>query len=812
VNVPMLGYVEERWTTLGAAVEVTHGINSANLILLACLLAATGLYVTNLSQLALVARRWEIGLLKAVGWRKREMITSLVVGAASLGLLAGVLGALGSVALSLALGLQPALGVIGAVTLGAPVLYSCAAAFPILAATQRAPAALLGQGEVEPFRHIRGRSAQLHATALALRQIWRRRLRTLLAGTIVAAGVSLALILVHIIVFLHGRLRVTLLGELVSLHVRGYHILMTLSALVMGGLATLETLLLSVTERAAELGLLKAVGWKSRHIFTTVMLEGVLIAAQGGAAGAAVALLLIWLLSGNVMPQAWWMAGLGLAGAAALGALGAAYPAWRAQGLAPARALTGTRDAFQVKVDRLKTRQWLAGVGLAALAVAVFALLGGRKDVVLEPLGTALRPEPTLHPAVQLFSADRMLVDAESIAAFGPRDPASPGAAQAADAIAEAFESAGLQVRRQPVPLPVVDVFPSGGGQPVLTLGIRPVEVSCVALSFPGSGDEEPITGPVLFVRQGSAWPSADEVSGRVLVVEDPAMDLGMFYQDLYRHYGIPAPYEAALCVREREPGAMEVLERQEGLRAQVRMTENVEGFLPGDEAPDREIWLVVHYDTLPRSPGAEASASGTAVLMELARVLSGVGSPISVRFIAMGGSGTGLEGAVTRLQESPVEASNVVGVLVLERLGGWRQLSVAADAALREPSQAAGAEDFLRPYWMQCLDVGRVGAMDWLRREEATSARAAGAPPVLLDSALKAGQSLEIEIERQGDPCGGMYAAFLYRGLPAVELCGLGNDLVSTPYDTIVGLQGNRLLQAVVVAYQMIQSWLGGN
>ena len=73
---------------------------------------------------------------------------------------------------------------------------------------------------------------------------------------------------------------------------------------------------------------------------------------------------------------------------------------------------------------------------------------------------------------------------------------------------------------------------------------------------------------------------------------------------------------------------------------------------LPGAQWPDD--WLVIgaHHDTVPDSPGGNDNASGTAVVLELARVLSllrqeqGVGPGCSVRFVTFGAEEQAFQGS----------------------------------------------------------------------------------------------------------------------------------------------------------------------
>ena len=75
--------------------------------------------------------------------------------------------------------------------------------------------------------------------------------------------------------------------------------------------------------------------------------------------------------------------------------------------------------------------------------------------------------------------------------------------------------------------------------------------------------------------------------------------------------------------------------------------TLNVIGELPGTD-PEADIVVVCgHYDSHWKIPGASDNAAGTAVMMELARVLAGKPSRRTLRFIAFGGEETGLHGSI---------------------------------------------------------------------------------------------------------------------------------------------------------------------
>jgi putative ABC transport system permease protein len=120
----------------------------------------------------------------------------------------------------------------------------------------------------------------------------------------------------------------------------------SLIALMMGFFAVLNTLLMSVTERVREFGVLSAVGWSPSRVLAMVIMEGLSLAMAGSAGGIVFGIAgLRWLaaspmLRGLVEPRVG--AGLFLQVLAVtllLGVAGGLYPASRAVRVQPVEAL-----------------------------------------------------------------------------------------------------------------------------------------------------------------------------------------------------------------------------------------------------------------------------------------------------------------------------------------------------------------------------------------------------------------------------------------------------------------------------------------
>ena len=117
-------------------------------------------------------------------------------------------------------------------------------------------------------------------------------------------------------------------------------------ALIVGGIGVTNTMAMSVFERVREIGVLRAVGWPGRRIAGLIVSEAIGIAAVSLALGLALGILAARLftdrtgLSSLVSPD--FTAGVflwGLAFALGVCVLGALYPAWRALRLSPIEAL-----------------------------------------------------------------------------------------------------------------------------------------------------------------------------------------------------------------------------------------------------------------------------------------------------------------------------------------------------------------------------------------------------------------------------------------------------------------------------------------
>ncbi|MER7171380.1 ABC transporter permease [Streptomyces mesophilus] len=115
-------------------------------------------------------------------------------------------------------------------------------------------------------------------------------------------------------------------------------------ALLVGGVGVANTMVISVLERRAEIGLRRSLGATRGQIRTQFLAESLLLSALGGLGGA---LLGVAVTGGYAVYQGWpvtvplWAGVGGVLATLVIGALAGLYPAVRASRLAPTEALAG---------------------------------------------------------------------------------------------------------------------------------------------------------------------------------------------------------------------------------------------------------------------------------------------------------------------------------------------------------------------------------------------------------------------------------------------------------------------------------------
>jgi aminopeptidase YwaD len=117
--------------------------------------------------------------------------------------------------------------------------------------------------------------------------------------------------------------------------------------------------------------------------------------------------------------------------------------------------------------------------------------------------------------------------------------------------------------------------------------------------------------------------------------------------------------------------------------------SENVVGTLAG--ASSGVVVLGGHLDSVPEGPGANDNASGSAVSLELARMLASNPPGYTVRIILFGAEEDGLEGSFYYVSQlSARERSEIIAMVNLDMVGVGTRLSLFGTARLRQMASEA--------------------------------------------------------------------------------------------------------------------------
>jgi len=282
--------LKEGWSKKGVSLSFLRGVDRKRLALFGLIPLLCCLFLGNGVFAAARARRGEIGALLTLGWG-RGAIFRLVLGEILLvGLAAGVVGVGTAAALTALFGLKVSLVAIVSVLPVALALALVAGLLPALRASAGSPLDALRPPVVGGRRG--GRVDSL--AGMALVNLRRVPGRTALGGLGLAVGACALTVLVAVQQAFNGVLAGTVLGDAISVQIRGFDYLAVGLVIALAALSVADVLYLNLRERQAELVTLLTVGWQQRHLAQVVLAEALTLAVSAAALGALVGVAIGW--------------------------------------------------------------------------------------------------------------------------------------------------------------------------------------------------------------------------------------------------------------------------------------------------------------------------------------------------------------------------------------------------------------------------------------------------------------------------------------------------------------------------------------
>lgn len=309
-------------------------------------------------------------------------------------------------------------------------------------------------------------------------------------------------------------------------------------------------------------------------------------------------------------------------------------------------------------------------------------------------------------PTASLGQPGRAGADVEALVKLGPRVAGTSVMKQASSYLIEEYRQAGYTTEIQTFKYPKFEDLGSSlqvSNTTIKGLALRGTiagQLNAPLVAVPNVGKAEDfaqvnVTGAIAIVRRGEIRFSqkAQNASGAgaialVIVNSKPDNLTGA----LDRATKIPV---LGLSGEQGSP-LFDRAQRQQlqvslnvNARQRVITGRNVVAHLPGVTQPN--VLLGAHYDSVPGAPGANDNASGTAVVLEIARRLSGTPLARQTWFVAFDGEEDGLHGSRAFVTTaSPQLISNLKAMLNFDMVGVNHKLGVGGTPALTALAKTA--------------------------------------------------------------------------------------------------------------------------
>jgi hypothetical protein len=315
--------VNEPWVKKGVAAVLVRAADRKSALLSGLVLAVCALAVLNATNAATRSRRTDLGVLACLGWTRRHLLRLLLTEITGIGLAAGVAGTVLAVPIALAFDLDIGWSHALLAVPTALLLSIAAGAWPAWRAARADPAVAVRPAVSAPSAR---RRTPRRVTGLALANLARTPGRTTLGAASLAIGVAGLTMLLAITFAFRGAVVGTLLGEAIAVQARTVDYLAVIVTIVLGIASVGDVLYLNISERAAELALLSATGWRDTTLRRMVATEAVTMGLLGGTVGAGLGLTAAAVFAGALTAPLIWCAAAALTAGVVVSALSMAVP------------------------------------------------------------------------------------------------------------------------------------------------------------------------------------------------------------------------------------------------------------------------------------------------------------------------------------------------------------------------------------------------------------------------------------------------------------------------------------------------------
>lgn len=333
-----LGWIEQPWIKLGASYTIytESRMGFSSLILIVMLVAIV--YVLSTSVVSYLARKKELAILLAIGWRSSQLVKMVFVEAIIMGCIVATMAWImvaivyfqgnGMITLTTFLGI----GLVGF------LIYLLGAVIPSIIVGQITPYEGLRTGEVSKnsirISNIKGRFSMALGHFVGK---WKRNILSILS---IMLPTALLMFFIFITFRLQGIFYTTWLGQYITMEVGPAHYIAIIVTLCIAVLTTNEIIWQNVAERKAEISILKAIGWRNGSIRLLIIFEGFIVGLIAGLIGYGLGILFINMIYHQLPYNDLWLLAVMLI-PILVGMLGSVIPAQMAARLSPILGMHG---------------------------------------------------------------------------------------------------------------------------------------------------------------------------------------------------------------------------------------------------------------------------------------------------------------------------------------------------------------------------------------------------------------------------------------------------------------------------------------
>lgn len=312
-------------------------------------------------------------------------------------------------------------------------------------------------------------------------------------------------------------------------------------------------------------------------------------------------------------------------------------------------------------------------------------------------------------PTVSTLAPQTPAADVQALVDFGARVPGTPASLAARNYLQQEYRQAGYVTELQPFRY---SQFRDSGS--TLTVGEMSLvgnalrgspghQVSAPLVAVPGVGTVEDfatvdVEGAIAIVRRGTIpflekarHASAAGALGLAIVNTSPDRLFGLLGGEVdIPVLGLPGESGEPLLEKAWTEELFASLDVD--ARRQTVTGYNLIAHLPKVDRPD--LLLGAHYDSVADSPGANDNASGTAVVLELARRFADTSLASRAWFVAFDGEEDGLKGSKAFVNTAqPSFLDNLQGMFNFDMVGVNERLLVGGTESLVALTQKAAPE-----------------------------------------------------------------------------------------------------------------------